>query len=54
MVQISLAGWDEVALGPQPDVWVPASSAWALQVQLKRHATKQPDVIPFERPSHII
>jgi Ca-activated chloride channel family protein len=45
-----VTGWDEVALGPQPDVWVPASSAWALQVQLKRQATKQPDVIPFERP----
>ena len=45
-----VGGWDEVALGPQPDVWVPASSAWALQVQLKRQATKQPDVIPFERP----
>jgi len=45
-----VAGWDEVALGPRPDVWVPASSAWALQVQLKRQATKQPDVIPFERP----
>jgi Ca-activated chloride channel homolog len=45
-----VTGWDEVALGPRPDVWVPASSAWALQVQLKRQATKQPDVIPFERP----
>jgi len=45
-----VAGWDEVALGPRPDVWVPASTAWALQVQLKRQATKQPDVIPFERP----
>ncbi len=45
-----VGGWDEVALGPRPDVWVPASSAWALQVQLKRQATKQPDVIPFERP----
>jgi Ca-activated chloride channel homolog len=42
--------WDEVALGSRPDVWVPASSAWALQVQLKRQATKQSDVIPFERP----
>jgi len=39
-----------VALGSRPDVWVPASSAWALQVQLKRQATKQSDVIPFERP----
>jgi Ca-activated chloride channel homolog len=45
-----VSGWDEVALGPRPDVWVPASSAWALQVQLKRQATKQLDVIPFERP----
>jgi Ca-activated chloride channel family protein len=45
-----VAGWDEVALGSRPDVWVPASSAWALQVQLKRQATKQSDVIPFERP----
>jgi Ca-activated chloride channel homolog len=45
-----VTGWDEVALGPRPDVWVPASSAWALQVQLKRQVSKQPDVIPFERP----
>ena len=45
-----VGGWDEVSLGSRPDVWVPASSAWALQVQLKRQATKQPDVIPFERP----
>jgi Ca-activated chloride channel family protein len=45
-----VTGWDEAALGPQPDVWVPASSAWALQVQLKRQATKQSDLIPYERP----
>jgi Ca-activated chloride channel homolog len=45
-----VAGWDEAALGPRPDVWVPASSAWALQVQLKRQATKQSDLIPYERP----
>jgi Ca-activated chloride channel family protein len=45
-----ISGWDEVSLGPRPDVWVPASSAWALQVQLKRQATRQSDVIPFERP----
>ena len=45
-----VGGWDEVSLGSRPDVWVPASSAWALQVQLKRQATKQTDVIPFERP----
>jgi Ca-activated chloride channel homolog len=45
-----VTGWDEAALGPRPDVWVPASSAWALQVQLKRQATKQSDLIPYERP----
>jgi Ca-activated chloride channel homolog len=45
-----VAGWDESRLGPQPDVWVPASSTWALQVQLKRQATKQSDLIPYERP----
>jgi Ca-activated chloride channel homolog len=45
-----VAGWDEAALGPRPDAWVPASSAWALQVQLKRQATKQSDLIPYERP----
>ena len=45
-----VTGWDEAALGTRPDVWVPASSAWALQVQLKRQATKQSDLIPYERP----
>jgi Ca-activated chloride channel homolog len=45
-----VTGWDEAALGARPDVWVPASSAWALQVQLKRQATKQTDLIPYERP----
>jgi len=45
-----VTGWDEASLGPQPDVWVPASSAWALQVQLKRQATRQSDLIPYERP----
>ena len=45
-----VTGWDEARLGPQPDVWVPASSTWALQVQLKRQATRQSDLIPYERP----
>jgi Ca-activated chloride channel homolog len=44
------AGWDEATQGPRPDVWVPASSAWALQVQLKQQATNQPNMIPIERP----
>ena len=45
-----VTGWDEARLGPQPDVWVPAASTWALQVQLKRQATRQSDLIPYERP----
>jgi Ca-activated chloride channel family protein len=44
------AGWDEAGQGPRPDVWVPASSAWALQVALRQQATKQPVLIPFEMP----
>jgi Ca-activated chloride channel family protein len=43
-------GWDEATLGPRPDVWVPASSAWALQVALKQQVAKQPVLIPFEQP----
>jgi Ca-activated chloride channel homolog len=43
-------GWDQGSQGPRPDVWVPAATAWALQVQLKQQATKQPVMIPFERP----
>jgi Ca-activated chloride channel family protein len=43
-------GWDESSQGPRPDVWVPASSVWALQVALRQQATKQPVLIPFEQP----
>jgi Ca-activated chloride channel family protein len=43
-------GWDESSQGPRPDVWVPASSIWALQVALRQQATKQPVLIPFEQP----
>ncbi|HEV3462854.1 MAG TPA: substrate-binding domain-containing protein, partial [Actinomycetota bacterium] len=44
------AGWDEATQGPRPDVWVPASSAWALQVALRQQATKQAVLIPLEHP----
>jgi Ca-activated chloride channel family protein len=44
------AGWNESTHGNRPHVWVPASSVWALQVQLKQQATRQPVLIPFERP----
>jgi Ca-activated chloride channel homolog len=43
-------GWDEATQGPAPDVWVPASSAWALQVALRQQATKQDVLIPLEYP----
>jgi Ca-activated chloride channel family protein len=44
------SGWDEATQGPTPDVWVPASSAWALQVALRQQATKQAVLIPLEYP----
>jgi Ca-activated chloride channel family protein len=43
-------GWDEATQGPTPDVWVPASSAWALQVALRQQASKQEVLIPLEYP----
>ena len=43
-------GWDETTQGARPDVWVPASSAWALQVALRQQATKQAVLIPLEYP----
>jgi Ca-activated chloride channel homolog len=42
-------GWDEARQGARLDVWVPASSTWARQVQLKQQATKQPVLIPFDQ-----
>jgi Ca-activated chloride channel family protein len=43
-------GWNEAAQGPRPDVWVPASSTWALQVALRQQASRQDVVIPFDYP----
>ncbi|HEV3399436.1 MAG TPA: substrate-binding domain-containing protein, partial [Actinomycetes bacterium] len=43
-------GWDESAQGPRPDVWVPASSTWALQVALRQQAAGQEVLIPFDYP----
>jgi Ca-activated chloride channel homolog len=44
------SGWDEAAHGPRPDVWVPASSVWAMQVALRQQASKQEVVVPLEYP----
>jgi Ca-activated chloride channel family protein len=43
-------GWDETTQGARPDVWVPASSTWALQVALRQQAAKQAVLIPLEYP----
>jgi len=43
-------GWDEATQGPRPDVWVPASSTWALQVALRQQAAHQEVLIPFDYP----
>jgi Ca-activated chloride channel homolog len=44
------AGWDEATHGARPDVWVPASSVWALQVALRQQASQQEVLIPLESP----
>jgi Ca-activated chloride channel family protein len=43
-------GWDQATRGPTPDVWVPAASAWALQVALRQQASRQQVLIPLEYP----
>jgi Ca-activated chloride channel family protein len=43
-------GWDASTQGERPDVWVPASSTWALQVALRQQAARQEVVIPFDYP----
>jgi Ca-activated chloride channel family protein len=43
-------GWDEATLGPRPDVWVPASSAWASELELQLQASGQADLVSLERP----
>ena len=43
-------GWDETTQGARPDVWVPASSTWALQVALRQQVTNQAVLIPLEYP----
>jgi Ca-activated chloride channel homolog len=46
-------GWDETAQGPRPDVWVPASSTWALQVALRQQASGQAVLMPLEYPAKV-
>jgi Ca-activated chloride channel family protein len=47
-------GWDEALDGgPQPDVWSPASSSWAVIVRQRTTAQDKPDIIPGEKPSDL-
>jgi Ca-activated chloride channel homolog len=45
------AGWADPNLGPRPDVWVPASSLWASELDLQLQAVDQPSPLPADRPS---
>lgn len=44
-------GWTDQAAGPRPDVWVPAASTWASELQLQLQQTRDADIVPAERPS---
>ncbi|HZD02254.1 MAG TPA: substrate-binding domain-containing protein [Actinomycetes bacterium] len=44
-------GWNGPNLGPRPDVWVPASSTWASELDLQFTAARRPSLLPDERPS---
>jgi Ca-activated chloride channel family protein len=44
-------GWTDQAAGPRPDVWVPAASTWATELELQLQQTRDPDIVPAERPS---
>lgn len=47
-------GWDpELDGGPNPDVWSPASSSWAVIVRQRTAAADKPDIIPGEKPSDL-
>lgn len=44
-------GWTDPAAGPRPDVWVPAASTWASELQLQLQQARRADILPTERPS---
>ena len=44
-------GWSDEAAGPRPDVWVPAASTWASELQLQLQQARRADILPSERPS---
>jgi Ca-activated chloride channel family protein len=44
-------GWTDQAAGPPPDVWVPAASTWASELELQLQQARSADILPAERPS---
>jgi Ca-activated chloride channel family protein len=44
-------GWTDQAAGPRPDVWVPAASTWASELELQLQQARRGDILPTERPS---
>ena len=44
-------GWDPAVDGPQPDVWTPASSSWAVLVDQQATELDRPSPMPDEQPS---
>jgi Ca-activated chloride channel family protein len=44
-------GWTDQGAGPRPDVWVPAASTWASELELQLQQAGDPDIVPAERPS---
>ena len=47
-------GWDaEVDGGPNPDVWSPASSSWAVLLRQRTAAQDKPDLVPGDKPADL-
>ena len=44
-------GWTDPGAGPRPDVWVPAASTWASELELQLQQARDTDIVPAERPS---
>lgn len=44
-------GWTDQGAGPRPDVWVPAASTWASELELQLKQAGSLDILPTDRPS---
>ncbi len=45
------SGWDQTRDGPQPDVWTPASTSWAVLVDQQATEQDRPSPMPADQPS---